>query len=804
MALGTAKFGSGLLSVTLCRPSMTEVGIRVIIGRCDHRMYNAYYGTSLNSSDMTLTKDTNVNVRVQCSELSYDSGALGVNGNLLSSYHDIPDLNNDPIIYDNVDDLSTMKGDSVRYFVIPNAEPGTSYNVTISTDAVSDSSGGRLNEMTLLASTLSRDNLKAGTLSCQKHSYFDSGETFPIFLSGGSLFGWDQDTGEAKHTYGTQKLWSVVSADNNGLVTYTGSEDPSEEDPVCLYIGGINRSTIFVYVTSLDVNAKTFVAEDCRGNVVDFSLINNNAWASGGSMADVGNEPPAGLSGVYAERILATNPSFFASLDDTVYVSRFQFTNYMPVRNTADSRGDFVPRIQGESEAFENFTVNRDTGTNIQLGLITLARFYFLQPYNMEMLQKIPGVFVRGDWDLTTGNDFSHVPFMNSLTTPWANPNSIVPSANLNPMVDLNYSARMTEMVQQYAVGTSAWNVYFAAGNNVSFLDNKRRLGYPPLLSLDSNANSIDPVSLFNADPVNYYSRPFVIENDTCCIVLPDSISQRDGRFDTAWDNHPWWGNTQTSPTHICGGRYVWGEYQEQQIYKYLTNTYKTKTTGILNKGMILLGSYDYSEVNPDSAVNSARPEVARISTFMQSIGGALMQVGDRHVTYTERQAGKGRAEESGFIQQIISGAHQKSYGLFGSNWSSSEENDLTFGLINSEGNRLTIQTRLVTNDLLHNDYIEVQIPMIRTEYIPEAYEEVVGNEFNLAPSESRRFFCSPQLLTGEFIKAQIKTEKGFEAFGIVINQGNSSGVITNKSIYTKAFKLIKSNTTQKIKVEYS
>ena len=92
---------------------------------------------------------------------------------------------------------------------------------------------------------------------------------------------------------------------------------------------------------------------------------------------------------------------------------------------------------------------------------------------------------------------------------------------------------------------------------------------------------------------------------------------------------------------------------------------------------------------------------------------------------------------------------------------------------------------------------------MARVTYISASKSEIVGSEFTLQPSESRRFYSRPQLLTGEFVKAQGRSESGFNSLGILINQGDDSGLLTNETTQPRAFKLIKSATTKNIEIQY-
>lgn len=676
---------------------MTEILVRVIVGRCDHRSYNAYFETSLTESDMTLAKDTNVNVRVQCSALGYDSGALGVDGDLPASYHDIADLNNDPVVYDDEDDLSTIRGDSVRYFLITGASPGQTYSVDISTDAVSGNTGGRLQTLTLTAQTLPRQELRGGGLSCFKHTYFDDGESLGL-ANGGSLaavwHGWDQGSGQAKHTYGTPRTWTVSSVDASGNVEYSGTGDPSNGDLVSLANSTIEEE--FVFVSAIDTSSNTFVALDHTGAAVDLSGLTIT------SMVSVGDEPPAGMSGLHFERIGDQNPHFYAMLDDSVYTSRLQANNHLPIINTSQSRGAWTRRIVGDSTPTESATVNRDTGTPETLAFAQNARFFFIQPEVIEAGQQAPLVFIRGDWDLTPGNDFSHLP-LGPNSQDWST-FSGTPTDLSNPMLDANYTARMTNTVTQWANGTDVWNCYFAGGNPVSFVEDQADTDYPPILTKDSSGNiTIDPVVTYGANKRHYKNRGFVIENERHCIICPDSMSHRGARFNAGWDAHPFWSQAYPTPSGvIVGQEHVWGPYQEAQIQLKANSVKDRKTIGLLNKGMILLGSYDISEINPDSAYSSARDESARVSTFFQGIG-ALMLVGDRHVTPTERADGKGRAEESGFIQQCIAGAQQKSYGA------NTSDHDLSLGIVNGTNEQLTFQTLLVTGETLHSDTVEAK-----------------------------------------------------------------------------------------------
>ena len=700
MPIGNAKFGSGLLSVTFGRPSMTEILVRVIIGRCDHRSYNAYYETSLSESDMTLAKDTNVNIRVQCSDLSYDSGAddRASGGDLPLSYTRIADLNNDPVVYDDDEDLSTIRGDSVRYFLITGAEAGQTPQVTITTDAVTDSTGGRLQSITLTAQTLPRRELRGGTLSCFKHSYYDDGEALSL-ANGGSLasvwHGWDQGTSEAKHTYGTPTVWTITGSDASGNITYSGTGDPANGDLVC--ISNTSVENTFGYVSAIDTGTKTFVALDHTGAAIDFVA---DGWTNN-TLTSVGDEPPAGMSGLHFERIGAQNPHFYAVLDDSVYSSRLQANNHLPIINTAHSRGAWTRRIQNQLDTLESSTVNRDTGTPQTLAFAQNARFFFIQPEIIEAGQKAPLVFIRGDWDLTPGNDFSHLPLAaNSVA--WATFGGDATDTS-NPLLDANWSARMTNTVTAWASGTDLWNVYFAGGNPTSFVQDQADTDYPPVLEVDSSGNyTVNPVTQYGAQKRHYMNRAFTIENERHCLVCPDSMSHRGARLSGAWDAHPFFSQAYPkASTVIVGQEWVWGPYQEAQIQLKVNSVKDRKKIGLLNKGMILLGSYDISEINPDSAYSSARDESARVSTYFQTVG-ALMQVGDRHVTPTERAAGKARAVEGSFIQQCVAGAHQAAYGA------STSSHDLSFGLVNGSNNVLTLQTKLVTNETLHNDSLEV------------------------------------------------------------------------------------------------
>lgn len=92
---------------------------------------------------------------------------------------------------------------------------------------------------------------------------------------------------------------------------------------------------------------------------------------------------------------------------------------------------------------------------------------------------------------------------------------------------------------------------------------------------------------------------------------------------------------------------------------------------------------------------------------------------------------------------------------------------------------------------------------MARVTYISASKSEILGSEFTLQPSESRRFYSRPQLLTGEFVKAQGNSESGFSSLGILINQGDNSGLLTNETTQPRTFKLTKSATTQDIEIQY-
>lgn len=699
MAIGGAQFGSGLLSVTFCRPSMHEIGVRVVVGRCDHRAYNAYYGTSLGASDMPLTKDTNVNVRVQCTALSYDSGALGVDGDLPASYHDIADLNNDPVTYDDYTDLSTIRGDSVRYFVIPDPNGNAAVrSIDISTDAVSGSTGGRLASMTLTGKTLPKEELRGGALSCQKHSYYDDGAGERLYrpTEMSAWHGWDQGTGEAKHTYGTPTQWTVSSVDASGNVSYTGTGDPANGDLIGFNWGGVTQ--VFGYVSSVDTGANTFVATDHTDTAIDFVA---GGWTSVDTMTTVGDEPPAGLSGLHIERILDNTPHFYCGVDDVTYTSRQDASNYLPIINTAHDKGAFVRRNMGNTDTLENATVDRDTGTHAELNFYQKCRFYFLQPYTLECLQQAAGVFVRGDWDCTPHNDFAHVPFFGVKSVSFATFGGS--TDNSNPMLDANWDSMMSVTVDQYKNGTDAWNLYFAGGNPPSFVTDKTNTEYPPCLTVDASGNStINPVTQYGAAAETYYNRAFTVENERHCIICPDSMSHRGGRFGDAWDAHPYCTDVYPAPgTKIMGGEHVWGPYQEAEVYKKVNAVKDYKSISFLNKGMVILGSYLESEINPDSGVLSAVEESARIASFLDPVG-AIMMTGDRHVTPTERAAGKGRAAEGGFIQQIIAGAHQDAYGT------DTDDHDLTLGLITGTATQINYQTKLITGTVLASDSLEV------------------------------------------------------------------------------------------------
>lgn len=77
-----------------------------------------------------------------------------------------------------------------------------------------------------------------------------------------------------------------------------------------------------------------------------------------------------------------------------------------------------------------------------------------------------------------------------------------------------------------------------------------------------------------------------------------------------------------------------------------------------------------------------------------------------------------------------------------------------------------------------------------------------ISSSFILQPSQSVRYFTFPELGWGEIVTTEVLREGGYSDNGVLIAQGNDSGVLCNESTSAKTYRITKSYTQSATRVE--
>lgn len=659
-AIGSAQFGSGLLSVTLGYRSLTEVVVRVIVGRVDARWFNTYYDVSVADADTTLNgvdASGNCTVTVSCASTGFNETTAAFN----------PD--NDPLTYDSWIDLSTIEGDAVRYFVISglDADTETIPDIVVSTTAVSSTAGGRLQSLTLSgAKKPTTDSIKLGHLSCVKSSYFDGIDNIQFSRIGSTIedafHGWDQDQANPDHDYGTPTHWTISSIDASGNVTVSDATGLANGRRVAVCATATGAVRGFGYVANLSGTDFDLVLGDGSSN----AYLSNMSGAT--NLRSCEDEPKLGMTGLHMERMRDKGMNIFVGLEDSHYIGQNHCPRSVPPMKSGDAWG--MGAITGRDSGVRDTTINYDrtTATANELNLLQHARIYFTLPQVIETLQSCVGVFNRGDHDLTYTNNHSFFPSANSVTPSW----TIDPTSTTthNPMTDgtgdpgSTWIARIQNVLSRWENYTDVWNLYFAAGNPLSLLSPRSKIDYPPTLTKDSSGvvGNIDPVATYGADSNYFIDRSYKIENAHHLILVPDSQTHRGGDLGSpaagygsyvsgVFQGNEYAGNFYDDSdgsfnphaNYVTGGESVFGPEVEAAMYREIDAT-PNKTLSILSKGVMLDHGGD---INPDSNITSAVDETVRVKNYCHAAKTTtLIAAGDNHIA-PDNRATEGRTVEA-------------------------------------------------------------------------------------------------------------------------------------------------------------
>lgn len=637
MALGSAKFGSGLLSVTLCMASTKGIGVRVIVGRCATDNYNTYYQTSLTDGDMTLD---NLDASGNCT-VNVTSATAGFN-----ETSDSFDPDNDEFVRASGNDWQGHKGDGTRYFWIPTTTALS--DIVVSTTAVSGNTGGRLQTMTLTASPLG-DNLKLGMVGCVKQSVL-TGVANPITATQAAVpANWDfGGLANANYQFNAYTTWDGDVDASGNTITLDDATGLTNGDPI--FISGLDAAQdVLGYVGSLSVN--TFQLEDALGNVLDLTESYGNAITA----IDPRHGPIYGMWGLHVSQMLDAGINCFLGIEDNYYFRNQgrDFERWVPVPNSSATRGQPIGKPEEEryTEVVTNHTWNRGTVTDVNNILPqNAARSYFCSYAILEMGQQIPLAFGRGDHDFHMHNNEDHSGVPHNQSTEEIGGTALAAyssSATYNPLADANYAARVGNLIDYHAVMNDVWDLYFQAGNPPSYLNVPDYEDWPVALKIDSSGSAQDPLTVYSGSNIaqnRYYCRGFAIESNRQCVLVPDYKTWCGGSINSTLfpDNQYVNNDTTFHVNHVFGGETVWGSYQKSQLLNKASSAMvEGKVVGLASKG-IMYGTPNSG--NHDAPKACAVQDVADFKTHMNLLQDTtLIAAADKHVTPAQRST-EGRA----------------------------------------------------------------------------------------------------------------------------------------------------------------
>ena len=92
---------------------------------------------------------------------------------------------------------------------------------------------------------------------------------------------------------------------------------------------------------------------------------------------------------------------------------------------------------------------------------------------------------------------------------------------------------------------------------------------------------------------------------------------------------------------------------------------------------------------------------------------------------------------------------------------------------------------------------------MPRTSYETAATAATTGSSFTLTPGQSRTFYSTAQLLSGEAVTLQESLGGSWHSKGAILDRDNDSAVVRNTTNRDQTYRANKSVTTQSIGLEY-
>lgn len=637
MALGSAEFGSGLLSVTLCMASTQGIGVRVIVGRCATDNYNTYHETSLVDADFTLDNldaSGNCTVTVASATASY------------SETSDSFDPDNDPFVRASGNDWQSHKGDGVRYFWIPTTVALS--DIVVSTTAVSGNTGGRLQTMTLSASPLG-DNLKLGMVGCCKQSIMTAVAGPSLWSSTSVPDNWNVGglASDRSYGYGVPTSWDGDVDAAGNTITLDDATGLSNGDLVVVF--GMSDSDNLGYVANLSSN--TFNLENSLGATIDLS----NDFNAEITVHDARSGPYYGPWGLHVSQMLDANINCFLGIEDNFYFrgQGRDCERWIPVIKASASLGEPIGRVSDAvyTEMITNHTWNRGTVTDPKsIYPQQQARSYFCSYAILEMGQQIPLAFGRGDHDLHNRNNEDHSGVPRTSVTEEIGGVALASSSTastFNPLADANYATRVGNLIDYHAVTNDVWDLYFQGGNPPSYLNDPDYEDWPVALKIDSSGAAQDPLTVYSSSNIaqnRYLCRGFAIESNRQCVLVPDYKTWCGGaiRGSLYTDNEYVNNDTTFHVNHVFGGETVWGSYQKAQLFrKAETAMVEGKVIGVASKG-IMYGTPNSG--NDDAPKEAAVQDMADFKTRMELIQDTiLIAAADKHVTPAQRST-EGRA----------------------------------------------------------------------------------------------------------------------------------------------------------------
>lgn len=648
MADKIAQFGSGLLSVVFCNPHVREMGVQVIVGRPDSKFYNDYFNESNADEAFVLDKTTDVRVTITCNETGevYDTAVAG---------HNIPDVDNDPIVRVDPAYPHTWYGDCVRRHFFTDLDPNTEYTFTVTTDAVNSNGNGKLQSLTLTGKTQSLTAMKIGTMTCCAMGMASSVATPAFYIEGSGFI----TVGEAfDHYYPDDPRFTIqvpkgwpMDRDRSGNVIHIPDTTDLEVGEVYM-VGSIGLFDAYdgsnvgaprgvATVSAIDGNGNVTIT-DQAGNPFDFTTWDEDNVKPGGLNKIIC--PLGGYNGAHVNQMLDNGITALVWLDDEQYSGQRDISRCAPPYISSNARGGIIYGSRGRTNydigAIENHSIDRADG-EIRSGLFTRCRAWFCQAHVLEAGQRIPITVIRGDHSVTPRNDWDHAAItpIDIGVEPYA---TWAGEANVSPFADANYPNRLIARTRHWQACQDSWMIYFAGLHPVSFVTDIERDEYPPALTKDLNTgviNSVDPITTYGARKVDYYLQTFAIENDVACFIAPDFQTKRGVKGNSLVNDF-----IDETGANLWGGEGIMGPHQVEEIKAYfLKKKQEGKQVSFMQKSQWLDVDGDGDVTtgnNADAPVRNAPVETEDILSFIEANqNDTHIQVGDRHEPITGTRA---------------------------------------------------------------------------------------------------------------------------------------------------------------------